>query len=824
MKFLSHFLLVLLCTSSGLSQNNEWWLTDYRMGMQFLFKKNHEAAIEKFQAILDKDNKIPQAYLGLGLVYDALEPGSNKARVQFEKATKADRNFAEAYYHLGLHYLQLDKRMFEARDYLQLAVRKQPAYLAAWLKLATIHEQLWPAEVFGVYKDALENLPHNPIIHERFMEATIWFGKLDEAAGTLKELIEKYPDKGMPRYILASILFSDGKFEESIAELDSLQKYAPVFSRSRRVLLKSKNYFELNDMRLGHINYALAISAISDTSDAKAVFQDLCYIMKDDEYDLLQKTPPESLGPFYTKFWNSRDPNRATKVNERIPEHYRRLFYARKNYRRYTLSDDNQKLMENLHPFASSNVQGNKLLRATHRPKALPEQCDIDDLGLVFLRHGQPDRMVTSPSGIPDYVQAKPLDGSENETAGGGLPAPDNSPRSTSLVVPKADQGESLLNPGYLENLPLNTSWQYFATATRPEMIFHFDKHGGRTGWVMQAIPYTVAEREDLDSRYKQLGEASFEVSPRLSDIIDIVEQVSADSRESTKIAMLTETPNFKFIGKPLVFPVRFLTFKGVEKKSLVEMYYRIGGKDTELTQIDGQNVLSMQKFVGLYDDTWQEVERILQQENLAIGMNKERWSESSFADVERWSLNPGDYSFEIHMKDVTSGRLGVYRGSTKVPDYTGDSLITSDIIISGPIPTGLKSQKFNKDGITYQPHMFYGFEPGEETGLYFEIYNLAVSAEGRTNFRITCNLEPEETQGTPVISEVAGLFRSLFNDSEGKLGTSFDYGGKSADEKIYLNFRLPDNISKGQYSLILRITDIEGSAEASRTTSLLVE
>jgi hypothetical protein len=172
----------------------------------------------------------------------------------------------------------------------------------------------------------------------------------------------------------------------------------------------------------------------------------------------------------------------------------------------------------------------------------------------------------------------------------------------------------------------------------------------------------------------------------------------------------------------------------------------------------------------------------------------------------------------------VTSGRLGVYRGSTKVPDYTGDSLITSDIIISGPIPTGLKSQKFNKDGITYQPHMFYGFEPGEETGLYFEIYNLAVSAEGRTNFRITCNLEPEETQGTPVISEVAGLFRSLFNDSEGKLGTSFDYGGKSADEKIYLNFRLPDNISKGQYSLILRITDIEGSAEASRTTSLLVE
>ncbi len=77
-------------------------------------------------------------------------------------------------------------------------------------------------------------------------------------------------------------------------------------------------------------------------------------------------------------FWVSRDPVLSTSLNERLIEHWRRIAYARKHFRR-----------------AGNTVYG------------------TDDRGLIYVRFGKPDRreekIVTPPNLINDPVHGGPL-------------------------------------------------------------------------------------------------------------------------------------------------------------------------------------------------------------------------------------------------------------------------------------------------------------------------------------------------------------------------------------------------------------------------------
>ena len=83
---------------------------------------------------------------------------------------------------------------------------------------------------------------------------------------------------------------------------------------------------------------------------------------------------------------------------------------------------------------------------------------------------------------------------------------------------------------------------------------------------------------------------------------------------------------------------------------------------------------------------------------------------------------------------------MGFFKGEHQFEDlWIKDSLLVSDVILSGPIRPAENAGKFVKGDIRYNPHMFSDFKMGEEIGLYFEIYNLFYNPEGQTNFRITC-------------------------------------------------------------------------------------
>ena len=153
----------------------------------------------------------------------------------------------------------------------------------------------------------------------------------------------------------------------------------------------------------------------------------------------------------------------ATEKNERIPEHFRRLRYANKYFRRLVVFDST-KHMNIYKNFDDQGflirTMGDEFLNPS-ASTALPEKRELDDMGLVYMRHGEPAIKVFFIGG---------------------------------------------------DTVPQNASWMYNPTYNHPEMIFHFVKHGGTRGWFLESVPSYFNERGEFGGDYAILDP---ELNPR---------------------------------------------------------------------------------------------------------------------------------------------------------------------------------------------------------------------------------------------------------------------------------------------------------------------
>ena len=844
-KFIVLFLLVgfVFNTLAIDKPDTNWWVPLFEEGSILLQRGNLDGAEFQFRKILEKDNKIPEAHYGLGMVLNRRQPGSKEAEKELKTAIKLNKEFAEAYHQLAHVYRSRNKLKDSWKNLLK-AVEKNPTLANAWLELGELHEEMVKdnEDIVNIYMNGLKNNPANPMLTKKFIDAALWFDREKVAVKVLKSVSQQRLRIPENLFQLARLYYKLEDYEKSLKTLDSLETEFPSFSQCRINLLRAKNYLALDNLDAFYETYKNAINNIKDSLDAATVFNDVCYIMRDKEYEDYQRTSLTQLPNFYWRFWRSRDPNLATRVNERIPEHYRRVAYARKHFRRYTKDPEkyeNFYAME--HPFAIFNLTGTQLLKETFLPKALPIVRDLDDMGIIYVRHGEPDLKVTAPTGIPTFVDADKVnfelktrefysspqltvDGGGDTTLTMAVPSWDipTQPVST-LRVPRAYMGETLLSPGYFNNMPMNISWKYQARVDRPEMIFHFKKYLAKVGWMMEAIPYNLAEREILGVEYHQLAMESFATAPNESFIANLSQEIKDETTETVKIAMIKETSDYKFQDAPLSFPIQLLTFKFRNNNNLVEMYYGMEGKKVALASTKKGYALNISKFVGLYDENWNEVRWLKRTDTLLVNQTPEQWQNFSGVDVARFAVQPGKYHYEIQLRDNVSGKLGVYRGELEVEDYWEDELKLSDIILSGAIKPAYNQRKFSKEDIAYTPHMFTPFDVGDTVGIYFELYNLKLNKSGETHFRITSTLQPAMEKGGSPAAAVKGFFRSVIGDSRGTLGTSYDYTGKERDEKIYLNFEIGDKKS-GDYELVIEAQDLNSGASVNKKVRLTIE
>lgn len=805
---------------------SQWWLASYNIGMEHLKNTRYELASSQFQSIIDEDDKIAEAYYGLGLVRFEEDSDSKGAHSYFRRAIALDRDFAAAFYRIGLVYKQMGNRPFEARKYFQIAVHKEPTLVEAWIELGQVEEKLWPygTGLLGIYKKGVMIAPQNTKLYDHFINYSLWQDKEEEALTTLIQLSQKHPKE--PRYLYdrARIHYLLQNLDTSLAIMDTIRQQFPDFSASRLNLVQCKIAFDQKRISEGLVYYDAAIANIKDSLDAQELFRDVCYILDDTTFERLRATPVDSQAVFFQRFWRSRDPDLSTVANENLVAYYQRLSYARRHYRLNIVGYKKSELeFADLHPYATHNIHGENLLLLTHFPKALRDERELDDLGLIYVRHGEPDQVVTSVNGIPESVPTS----DQLSTVLRDLDYTSNlrdvylfEPVGSNVRVPQPAFGENLNRKGYFANLPLNLSWRYSGNQQRSEMILHFKKFEGTTEWIIEAVPYTVAERYVLDNRYKELGRESFRARPDEVKIVKICEELKTENKNYVTTAMLTETYDRPEDAGSFYIPFQVLTFKGSNNKTLLQFFYGIQGNKIELAEFNSQQILNLHNFIGFYNSKWDEVLRVQKALEIPVEVNRGQWNTSALINIETVNVTPGEYLYVFDLKDQTSGRRGVQSAVCKIPAYYHDTLVMSDLLLSGPFTFSTQPARFSQSGIHYTPHMFTPYKKDDLVAVYFEIYNLTKIENRKTNFSVSAVLQTHKDNQRLV--DITGFFRILKNDNRIPVRLTESYEGKSANEKVLVNFNL-DDVANGDYNLVINVTDKNSNKNTMQITPLLV-
>jgi hypothetical protein len=432
-------------------------------------------------------------------------------------------------------------------------------------------------------------------------------------------------------------------------------------------------------------------------------------------------------------------------LNERLGEHYRRLEYARINFRRYVVGDSWYELDQKIN---SRSRTGNEYI-GRYQTNALPEDRELDDMGIIYVRHGDPDNFMTH----------------------------------------------------FCFGCDQNFSWHYFEKYNLPEMIFHFAKGGQTRGWIITASPLYFNNRYELGPDYARMDPEISRIS--YLNFIDLKEKLATENEQYVEAGLHTERSSYLFHKDALDIPLNVLTFKGEAGKSLVELYYGIDGTQVDIEKTSTEIRLNMSSFLGVYDEEWHEVSRENNQHIKSLGnISEEEWSESSIVSMHNFNVLPGTYNIEFHLNDNISGRLGVFKGSLDVVNYHTDSLMLSDVVLAREIIPGDESTGFKKGDISFDPHMFYDFSQNKVIGIYFEVYNLSTSSDDLTNFELSYTFQPEGANEEP------GFFESLLSGEEGIITLTHTIQGYDQDEKIFYNLDTR-NIDTGEYELIINVEDL---------------
>jgi hypothetical protein len=131
-------------------------------------------------------------------------------------------------------------------------------------------------------------------------------------------------------------------------------------------------------------------------------------------------------------------------------------------------------------------------------------------------------------------------------------------------------------------------------------------------------------------------------------------------------------------------------------------------------------------------------------------------------------SFEPGNYILDTTVIDNLSGRIGHLPKEISIPDRSNGNLAMSDILLT--LATG--KEKPSADSLLQRiASVQKTFHPGDEINIYFEVYNLAQSTEGKTS---EFSVEYAFLQGDKIIAAVPLSPQSLTNTRDQEMSTSF--------------------------------------------------
>lgn len=191
--------------------------------------------------------------------------------------------------------------------------------------------------------------------------------------------------------------------------------------------------------------------------------------------------------------------------------------------------------------------------------------------------------------------------------------------------------------------------------------------------------------------------------------------------------------------------------------------------------------------------------------------------------DSETVSVPPGDVDVSVEFETTSGGTVAVQRRSVNVPDFDSPNLTLSDILLAYRVEETddgrpLSGSDVVRNGLSITPAPWSVFSLSNPIYVYFEVYNLDVSGDGRADYEVEAALEPKEKGNA-----VGRFVRGIFGGGDKGVSVSVPVSVASTSDGQYLIIDAEAQ-PEGLYTLFLRVTDRKSGREVTRERDLFLE
>jgi GWxTD domain-containing protein len=586
--------------------------------------------------------------------------------------------------------------------------------------------------------------------------------------------------------LLEQVTLTDKQYKDAMMKLSLVYRRLGKNEESKEVLneylkvkkVDSRTLYNLSKLALdeGKIEesagfFMQSLDNLTDETAISEILEDLELIFSDKDKEEFRLA--EHKGKLLKKFWLEKDPEPETEKNERLIEHMRRVKFAKENF----------------------------VTQSTHGK--------YDDRGKIYIKYGDPDNKHIS-SGIPRI---------EDPTLGVSIEADGTGVYSNESWVYYWGIGN--YNEGLFFDFVNKGGKGYELVGDLREAVYGLG-HASSAGRNVNTYYALYKDREYLDDRhYGKIVrgmESGFFAGKNDRNLVEVRIDDEIFLYRDEKLIMEKNSPVEAYLyhteNQPIFLMTSSASFRGTGGRTRQEIYYSFPLNDIKFQETENLKTATFDESITLKN---LENKNLYQDKRtIKLEYNKDQNVKNN-SHIGQLNLEipyqQEDYVSFLKIKSDTDKRLGLIYHEMNNKDYSGNSLILSDLEFSYNIVPSNEKNQFTKNGLFIIPHTGGIIDKDNDIFVYFEIYNLSLDSDGNARYKVDYTVKkrnPDDEKKEKIFDVLGHEIKNKKDKNIEKeiITISATEITKKKDSFSWTSVDMK-NLSSGLYDFSIRITDL---------------
>jgi hypothetical protein len=301
------------------------------------------------------------------------------------------------------------------------------------------------------------------------------------------------------------------------------------------------------------------------------------------------------------------------------------------------------------------------------------------------------------------------------------------------------------------------------------------------------------------------------------AESIRYIARMTEHSPEVIMQQAVSESPDYYrpgAFGPALNFYYDLAAFRGNDGQTRLEIYYGIPPSQVELEEEGQASLMHVKLAVAMADESHTMVYRNAQ-EFVYKGAAAADLQGTFVPELMATQVPPGKYELQVQIRDMISGRTGLYKQAVDVSDYRPEGLNISDIEMASSF--GRQGpDKFKKGEYWIVPMPTRTYNENQKVYAYYEIYNLQRDQFGQTRYKTQYLVRSSAMPSVGVFGAVSSGLKTLLKSRKPQFSVETEHTGNDPTETEYIEIDL-EKAKPGVNALEVRIRDLVANTEVSR-------